>query len=112
MIGQSMMSDSGRRFQPTVDHLDGRRLLSGGVSAILVHRVLSVQGTSASTPIRVDIQGGRVAARSVVVEGVGPFRASQIRLIQINGVEGQAVAVSQPRRGKIPVTVSGIGAAT
>lgn len=102
-----------RTFRPNLDLLDDRRLLSGGVSASLAQHVLSIQGTSVSAPIQVDILGGRGAARAVVVAGVGPYRAYQVRSIQIAGVAGEPIAVSQPPdRGKIPVTVSAVGAAT
>jgi len=109
-----MMNNTKRRgFHPTLDLLDGRQLLSGGVSATLAERVLYVQGTSVSAPIHVNIYGGHGAPRWVVVAGVGPFRASQIRSIQVTGVAGEAVAVAQPpHRGRIPVTVNAIGDAS
>jgi len=113
-IGHRLMSNFKRReFQPTHDLLDGRVLLSGGVSAHLWRGVLAVHGTSASAPIQVNILAGEGrggAERAVVVQGVGPFLASRIRAIRITGFEGEGIVVVQPpRRGKIPVRINSIG---
>jgi uncharacterized protein YkwD len=108
-----MRPHQARKFQPTLDALDGRRLLSGGVSASLAHATLSVEGTSADAPIQVQILAPALRPRvpgSVVVEGVGTFPAFLVRRISIEGVLGEAVAVVGPQRGpQIPVTVSGVG---
>ena len=106
------------RFQPSIDPLEGRQLLSGGVSASLVRGVLTVQGTSATTPIQVDIRavprprGGR-GPLVVEVGDFGAFLASRVRKIQIEGVAGEPVLVAHHQhRRKIPVVVSGLGDVT
>ena len=104
------------RFAPTVDLLDPRRLPSGGVSASLSHAVLSVQGSSPSVPIQVDIVPTATSqrpGRTVVVEGVAQFPGTQVRKIQITGVVGEAVNVNPPAHHlRIPVTISSVGSAT
>jgi uncharacterized protein YkwD len=110
-----MSNSNRRRFQPTHDLLDGRLLLSGGVSASLSKGVLSVQGMIPSAPVQVNILPGESGhrhghARAVVVQGVGAFRASRVRTIRIAAVVGEAIVVAQPpHRGKIPVKVGSIG---
>jgi len=104
------------RFAPAVDLLDPRRLPSGGVSATLSHAVLSIQGSSSSAPIQVDIVPtgtGHLPGRMVVVEGVAQFPATQVRKIQITGVVGEAVTVTPPAHHlRIPVTINSVGAVT
>jgi hypothetical protein len=109
-----MMSRGRRRgYSPTLDPLDARWLPSGGVSATLSHAVLSVQGTSPSAPIEVDIVTGApgfAAGRSVVVPGVAQFPAFQVRKINITGVLGEAITVDPPaHRLRIPVSVNNNG---
>jgi uncharacterized protein YkwD len=95
--------------------MDGRRLLSGDISASLAQGVLAIEGTSESAPIKVEIvvaRGRLGAPRRIVVdvEGVGRFPGSRVREIQIDAVAGQAVEVVNPLpRRKIPVTFSGLG---
>src|SRR5262249_44717694 len=105
-----------RRFAPTVDPLDPRQLLTGGLSASLSHAVLSVQGTSPSVPIEVDIvpPGGRRAGPSaVIVPGLAQFAAGQVRRIEITGVVGEAITVvAPPHRARIPVQVNNDGPAS
>jgi uncharacterized protein YkwD len=98
-----------RRFAPTVDPLDPRRLLTGSVSASLSHAVLSVQGTSPSAPIQVDIvpvSGPHTTPAAVIVSGVAQYPAGQVRRIEITGVVGEAITVVAPRRTRIPVKVN------
>jgi uncharacterized protein YkwD len=108
-----MSKAKARRFQPRLDLLDGRQLLSGCVSASLSHGLLTVQGTSAKAPIQVDIlaiQGRHGPQGTVIVQGVGKYRASQIQRIMITGVPGENVSVINPRhRWNVPTTVSGLG---
>jgi uncharacterized protein YkwD len=101
-----------RRFAPGVNLLDERRLPSGGVTASLSHAVLSINGTSTSAPIRVDIvpaAAGQKPGRSVIVEGVAQFPAVQVRKIAITGVVGEAITLAPPaHRLPIPVKVSSV----
>jgi uncharacterized protein YkwD len=98
------------QFTPRVDPLDPRQLLAGSVSASLTHAVLSVQGTSPSAPIEVDIVPGsahRAVTGTVIVSGVAQFPAVQVRKIEITGVVGEAITVqAPPHRARIPVLVS------
>jgi uncharacterized protein YkwD len=93
-----------------VDPLDPRQLLAGSVSASLAHAVLSVQGSSPSAPIEVDIVPGSVrrgAPGTVIVSGVAQYPAAQVRKIDISGVVGEAITVhAPPNRARIPVQVS------
>jgi uncharacterized protein YkwD len=93
-----------------VNSLDPRQLLAGSVSASLAHAVLSVQGTSPSTPIEVDIvppSVRRAVPGTVIVSGVAQFPAAQVRKINITGVIGEAISVvAPPHRARIPVQVS------
>jgi uncharacterized protein YkwD len=106
---------SNRRFAPALDPLDPRLCLSSGVSATLAHAVLSVQGSSSSAPIAVDVVvngPGPASGHSVIVEGVSQFSASQVRKIQIVGMVGESIAVNAPPRSPIAVRVSRVGGAT
>jgi uncharacterized protein YkwD len=97
------------RFTPAVDPLDPRQLLAGSVSASLANAVLTVQGTSPSVPIEVDIVPPvmrRAVPGTVIVAGVAQFRAMQVHKIDITGVVGEAISVSPLRRTRIPVQVS------
>jgi uncharacterized protein YkwD len=97
------------RFTPAVDSLDPRQLLAGSVSASLANAVLTVQGTSPSVPIEVDIVPPvvrRAVPGAVIVAGVAQFPAMQVRKIDITGVVGEAISVSPLRRTRIPVQVS------
>jgi uncharacterized protein YkwD len=93
-----------------VDSLDPRQLLAANVSASLAHAVLSVQGTSPSAPIEVDIVPPGVrrgVPGTVIVSGVAQYSAAQVRKIDISGVVGEAITVqAPPHRGRIPVQVS------
>ncbi len=105
-----------RRFAPGVDLLDSRQLLSGGVTASLSHAVLTVQGSSPSVPIEVDILptgASHGPGRMVVVPGVAQFPGTQVRKIQVMGVVGEPISVVHPGLPlRIPVRISRVGGET
>src|SRR4051794_24064827 len=105
-----------RRFTPGVDRLESRTLLSGDVSANLAGGVLTVQGHSASAPIRVMVlpEGSRLRhAGTVIVQGVAQYPSAGVRSIQIVGTAGEPIGVINPRfRSRIAVTVNRVADAT
>ena len=90
-----------RRSNPELERLDGRLMLTAGLSASLSHGVLSVVGNSPSAPIVVDVlaQRGRHGVSGVVtVEGVGNFKASRVRQVIVTSVTGEGVEINKAAR--------------
>jgi uncharacterized protein YkwD len=88
-----------RGFQPDLDALDRRTLLSGGVSASLTGRVLRITGADEADVIQVMVSqnaGRQARAVSVVeVDGVGTFSGRIARIVINSGAGDDAITVDQ-----------------
>ena len=100
-----MDRDKKRRFEPTLDRLDSRRLMAAHLAASLAHGVLSVDGTAGADVISVDIQGGQRGV--ITVAGVHKaFRASKVQSIEVHGGAGDdSISVRTPGWPKIAVRI-------
>ena len=83
-----------------VEALETREMLTIGVSAQLSRGVLSVVGVSPKAPIVIDVltmATRRAVTGTVVVEGVGTYRASDVRLVVVREVKGEPVVIHRGR---------------
>lgn len=103
-----------RASRPELELLDHRILPAGGVTATLQRGLLTIVGTEAADVVNVEVQRGlarRAAARPVVtVEGIGRFRAGQVRRIVVVGSVGDD-SITVTDRGTTPLPVRIFGGA-
>jgi uncharacterized protein YkwD len=109
-----VMHFSKKRFQPGMDALDPRALLSG-VSASLSHGVLTISRKDVARVIQVDVQPLSIRSHAraampggmVVVQGVGRFPARRVHSIAINPGPSAANVIVHESPGKaIPVRIN------
>ena len=89
------------RYRPSLDVLDRRDLPAAGVTASLHGGVLSVSGTSATTPIVLDVfatPSRKGITGVIVVEGVGSYKAALVKQVVIHEVWGESVIIHRAKR--------------
>jgi uncharacterized protein YkwD len=95
------------------ERLDGRLLLSGGVTAALSRGVLTVRANDVGDSVAVDVlssagRGRRAPLRgTVVVEGVAQFPLAKVKAVVVQGVGADVIAVNQSGPAQIPVQING-----
>ncbi len=99
------------RFQPSLDALGDRCLPATAVTANLAGGVLVVQGSIANDTIDLQTEMVRVGRRwqnVVNIDGVGQFPLSTVRLLVVNGGEGDdAINIQLTGRRSVRLQVDG-----
>ncbi len=96
------------RFRPSVESLDGRTLPSAGVTAVLSKGTLTIQRTSDTAPLTIEVLTRPAAHKQVqgqvVVVGVAKFSARKVNTIDVDpGSTSTGVTIKQSSTAPISV---------